>query len=1059
MRRSLESWDYLIVTASNRAQALAYETQLKLREELGLLAEVKRTMVVADPEGKRIGSGGSTIYSILAVLNRELSDLPAEEAADSKTWLAALRKLRILVIHAGGDSRRLPAYAPCGKVFIPVPGDSDRAVTTTLFDRQLPIYLALPPNSRPGQVVVTSGDVLLNFDPSLVAFKDGITGLGCHASPEEASRHGVYCQGSGGRVRSYLQKPDVTEQGAQGAIDRYGRSILDIGVLSLDAETAVQMLGLFDVALAKDGALRWSTSWTDALSKHGLDFYREICCALGTEVSVDAYRRSAYGAGSRLNETLLDCLYQMLSRVPFHVQVLRQCGFLHFGTTAQIIESGAELLRRDRGVSHLSTCLSINNQVEEGGGVLGSSAWVESCRIAAPVNLGGHNVIAGLDVVEPLELAEGYCIDVIPARTDARDHQSFVRCYSVSDTFKDSGQKSPTFCGYELKDWLSQAGASAEDIWPDDQPPETRGIWNARLFPAGDSPASFRRWLWMLHPQKATAAHKQEWRETRRYSLAEIASLTDFAGFYQRRTQLRAEEILGSLPATFRADSGFSAAELAFILKTSGQLEVWMQALISEARFHSGSCSNPGMDCFTFSRLVHTLGTAVLLLAESPEQAVEDLFPGLTRNMTEGDLEWLRSHGLFPHPGITVSRWVEVLHATAFDFLESTIIYTGVHKPAPPKNALRSDEIVWGRAPARLDLGGGWTDTPPYSLENGGKVINAAVNLNGQPPIQCYARVIDEPVIRISSIDLGTRVEISSLEGLLDYRQPTSEFGLAKAALALCGFDPQAANWRGDPTLERMLRAFGGGIELTTLAAIPKGSGLGTSSIMGAVVFSVITRLTGHTLPRRDLFHSVLRLEQALTTGGGWQDQVGGVVDGVKLIESDPGMVPDIGIHYVPPDVLDPGMNGGSTLLYYTGITRLAKHILQDVVGRYLDRDRVAMMTLGRLHLLGNQVADAMARKDMTEFGGLIHTAWCLNKQLDPNSSTEEIEDLLARLSPHLLGSKLLGAGGGGFLLMICKSPNDALKVKEMLESAPPNPRARFFDFNVSTEGLVVSVC
>jgi fucokinase len=154
MRRSLESWDYLIVTASNRPQALAYETQLKLREQLGLLAEVKRTMVVADPEGKRIGSGGSTIYSILAVLNRELSDLPAEQAADSKTWLAALRKLRILVIHAGGDSRRLPVYAPCGKVFIPVPGDSDRAVTTTLFDRQLPIYLALPPNSRPGQVVV-----------------------------------------------------------------------------------------------------------------------------------------------------------------------------------------------------------------------------------------------------------------------------------------------------------------------------------------------------------------------------------------------------------------------------------------------------------------------------------------------------------------------------------------------------------------------------------------------------------------------------------------------------------------------------------------------------------------------------------------------------------------------------------------------------------------------------------------------------------------------------------------------------------------------------------------
>ncbi|RPJ80617.1 MAG: hypothetical protein EHM18_18235 [Acidobacteria bacterium] len=390
MRRSLESWDYLIVTASNRAQASAYDTQLKLREELGLLAEVKRTMVVADPDGKRIGSGGSTVYSILAVLNRELAALSPDQLTDRKTWLAALRRLRILVIHAGGDSRRLPAYAPCGKVFIPVPGDSDRAVTTTLFDRQLPVYLALPPNPRPGQVVITSGDVLLNFDPALVSFKDGITGLGCPASPAEAARHGVYCQGPGGRVRSYLQKPDITEQGAQGAIDRYGRSILDIGVMSLDAETITHILGLFDLSASKDGGLGWSRNWAETLARHGVDFYREICCAMGTEVSLDAYRRSARRAGSDLDDTLLGCLYQVLSHVPFHVQVLRQCSFLHFGTTKQIIESGAELLRRDRGVSHLNTCLSINNQVEEGGGLLGSNAWVESCRIAAPLNLAGQ---------------------------------------------------------------------------------------------------------------------------------------------------------------------------------------------------------------------------------------------------------------------------------------------------------------------------------------------------------------------------------------------------------------------------------------------------------------------------------------------------------------------------------------------------------------------------------------------------------------------------------------------------------------------------------------------
>ncbi|RPI28920.1 MAG: hypothetical protein EHM61_03420 [Acidobacteria bacterium] len=1057
MRRSVESWDYLIVTASNRAQALAYETQLKLREQLGLLADVKRTMVVADPEGKRVGSGGSTIYSVLAVLNRELSPIDREQAASPETWLAALQKLRILIVHAGGDSRRLPAYAPCGKVFIPVPGDSDRAVTTTLFDRQLPIYLALPPNSTAGQLVVTSGDVLLSFDPSQVVFKQGITGLGCNASPEEAARHGVYSPGASGRVRWYLQKPKVSEQAAKGGIDRYGRSILDIGVMSLDAETATRILRLFDVAPDEGGDLQLSAGWENTLSQHGLDFYREVCCALGTETGLDLYRASARGSGSELDDAHLACLYQALSHVPFHVQVLRQCSFLHFGTTRQIIESGAELVRQDRGVSHLNACLSINNQVAEGGGLLGTSAWIESCRIAAPVAFAGSNVLAGVDVLEPLELSAGECLDIVPARADVLPGRWFIRFHSVSDTFKDSSHNSSTFCGRDLKEWLHEVGASADEIWGPGQ--SGQGIWNARLFPTGDSPASFPPWLWMLHPETATSDQKRAWRDNERYSLAEIASLTDFSAFYQRRSELRSEEIFGSLPGVFRPESGFSASELALILRQSQHRSLWIRALISECRWHSRSCSDPGIDCFTFSRLVHTLGSALLLISRSPDQALEELIPDLLQDLSETDTEWLRGFGLLPIPGMTVSQWADVLRATAFDYLESTIIYTGVRKPDPPKNALRSDEIVWGRAPARLDLGGGWTDTPPYSLENGGRVINAAVNLNGQPPIQCYARVIEEPIIRISSIDLGTRVEISTLDGLLDYRQPTSEFALAKAALALCGFDPEAASWKGTPDLADMLREFGGGIELTTLAAIPKGSGLGTSSIMGAVVLSVISRVTGRKLTRRDLFHSVLRLEQALTTGGGWQDQVGGVVDGVKLIESDPGLVPDIRIHYVAADVLEPGVNAGCTLLYYTGITRLAKNILQDVVGRYLDRDRVAMNTLGRLRILGNQVADSMARKDMPEFGQLIDAAWRLNKQLDPNSSNEEIEELLTRLRPHLFGAKLLGAGGGGFLLIICKSPRDAIQVRHELESSPPNPRARFFDFSVSTEGLVVSVC
>jgi galactokinase/mevalonate kinase-like predicted kinase len=196
-----------------------------------------------------------------------------------------------------------------------------------------------------------------------------------------------------------------------------------------------------------------------------------------------------------------------------------------------------------------------------------------------------------------------------------------------------------------------------------------------------------------------------------------------------------------------------------------------------------------------------------------------------------------------------------------------------------------------------------------------------------------------------------------------------------------------------------------------------------------------------------------------LTTGGGWQDQIGGSIGGLKLAACKAALVPEATIRYVPADVLDPRLNGGQTLLYYTGMTRLAKNILQNVVGRYLDRDREAMSALGHLAGLASRMAEAMGRKDVRHFGRLIDAAWALNRQLDPHSTTPEIEELLARIRPYLHGAKLLGAGGGGFLFLVARSPADAVCVTRLLEESPPNDRARFFDFQVSDSGLAVSVC
>ena len=95
----------------------------------------------------------------------------------------------------------------------------------------------------------------------------------------------------------------------------------------------------------------------------------------------------------------------------------------------------------------------------------------------------------------------------------------------------------------------------------------------------------------------------------------------------------------------------------------------------------------------------------------------------------------------------------------------------------------RIDEAVRA-ADWMLELG-------PGSGEHGGRVVNVAVDLNGQPPIQVFAKVSDKPEIVLRSIDLGVELRVNSYAQLDTYAQPGSEFGLAKAAFALAGFLPR----------------------------------------------------------------------------------------------------------------------------------------------------------------------------------------------------------------------------------------------------------------------------
>ncbi len=377
------------------------------------------------------------------------------------------------------------------------------------------------------------------------------------------------------------------------------------------------------------------------------------------------------------------------------------------------------------------------------------------------------------------------------------------------------------------------------------------------------------------------------------------------------------------------------------------------------------------------------------------------------------------------------------------------------HAGSLPSRAIKSDQIVWSRSPVRLDLAGGWTDTPPYTLREGGSVLNVSVDLNGQPPIQVFCRPIDAPRIRIHSIDTGLSETITTFDDLAGYASAGSAFALPKAALRLIGLSSSVA---GSRSLEEELRRIGCGLEITLLSAVPKGSGLGTSSILAGTILSALHRFFGIRPEQDRLFREVLQMEQMLTTGGGWQDQIGGLVGGVKFIETQPGMKPRPLIYQIDPFLFEDPQASACLTLFYTGITRLAKNILQEVVEGVNSMEPAYLFTVRGLKALSREAREAISLRDLPRLAEVLDLSWRSNQHIHPSTTNEEIQAMLDDLSGLYLGMKLLGAGGGGFALFVSGSPAQASSLRQRLREKHENDRARIVEMSLNRQGLRVSV-
>ena len=375
-----------------------------------------------------------------------------------------------------------------------------------------------------------------------------------------------------------------------------------------------------------------------------------------------------------------------------------------------------------------------------------------------------------------------------------------------------------------------------------------------------------------------------------------------------------------------------------------------------------------------------------------------------------------------------------------------------------PRRQVADDQIVWGRSPVRIDIAGGWTDTPPYCLMEGGNVINLAIELNGQPPLQVYVRPSKEPRIVLRSIDLGAVEVVETAEQLMDFMHVGSPFSIPKAGLVLAGFGSSGVSGNpGSISLQQQLEAFGSGIELTLLSAIPAGSGLGTSSILAATVLGALNDFCGLGWDKNEIGHRTLMLEQMLTTGGGWQDQFGGVLGGVKLLQTGRGFEQTPLVRWLPNDLWTQPEYRPCHLLYYTGITRTAKQILAEIVRRMFLNDNAELRLLREMKAHTMEMYEAIQQNDFRRMGLLMRKTWQQNQALDSGTNPVAVAKQTALIDDLCLGYKLPGAGGGGYLYMIAKDPEAAARIKQILTENKINRNARFVDMTLSTTGLQIS--
>lgn len=943
-------WDYVILTASNEEQASTYRTQIENRLKLNQLPKKSKYVVLPDPDGKRVGSGGATFNVLKYVMENDPSH--------------SFRDKRILVIHSGGDSKRVPQYSACGKLFSPVPRELPDGRGSTLFDEFMIGMSAVPSRFKEGMLVL-SGDVLLLFNPLQIdAMFNGAAAISIKEHVSIGKNHGVFLNDGNDYVARFLHKQTEEHLKELGAVNEKECVNLDTGAVLFDCNLMDALYSLVDT----DDKFGEFVNETSRIS-----FYGDFLYPLAAEATLDDYYKEA--AEGTINDALLSCrkkIWDVTRGFSMKLICLSPAEFIHFGTTKELrklvcedVEDYSFLSWSNQVVSNRDAKdFAVHNAYIGYDAVVGSGSYIENSYILGKAEIGTGSVISGIhlkDVRVPN--------DTVLHGLTLKGGKKVVRVYGVEDNPK--GRKNTAFLKSTLSDFIEKNKLADSDLWDDDED----YLWFANLYPICDSEQEAQNFALIISKMSEGSASEEE-----------ISSWKNM-----KRTSLYAS---------------FNDADLDALISYEKELESCILSRKFCEQLKKGIYYKEALKVFGRNGITEKIYTELIKVAEDADDSLKiRIYYALSQFMKEYR--------------VTFSEVTyDVIESKCFDNIRERIYNDAIsHLPDSSSYAIKEEQVDVA-LPVRVNWGGGWTDTPPQCNEMGGVVLNAAIKLNGICPVQVTVKKLPEYIVEFESQDIGVKGTVTDIEDIRNCHNPFDSFALHKAALIACGVIPL----EGELKLSDILKKLGGGIYLSTqVVGVPKGSGLGTSSILSAACVKAIFKFLGEEMS--DLLTSdiVLCMEQIMSTGGGWQDQVGGLINGIKYITSAPGIHQNLNISQVEISDETKKELDERFALIYTGQRRLARNLLRDVIGGYIGARPESVDALKKMARMAALMKFELERGDIDALAELFNEHWELSKQLDGGSTNTCIDQIFMVCEDLICGKFIAGAGGGGFLQVILK--------------------------------------